>query len=112
MPSIKSKSAKVPAHVNPLNLHAALGTLTRDESRALATHLGVPRGKNKNDTVYHLADAITAGKAHVKTVIYISTPPKTEDLAINPYAKGRTLFVKKFRNYKTDKVLTPVPPIQ
>lgn len=106
----KAKVSKVPAHVNPLNHRSFLNTLTRDELRALATHLGVPRGKDKEDSITNLTDAITKGTAHVKTIVYISTPPTPEAKAANPYAKGNTLFVKKFRNYKTDKVIIPVPP--
>jgi hypothetical protein len=106
-----SKSAKSPAHVNPLNLPATLGTLTREEVAALAKHIGVPVGKSKDNTVANVANAIANGKAHVKTIVYISTPPTPEALKNNPYAKGKPLFVKKFRNYKTDKVIQSVPPI-
>ena len=70
----KAKSAKV-NHTNPLNIPAALGTLTRDELRALAANLNVPRGKDKENTIANLTAAILNVKVHVKTVLYISTPP-------------------------------------
>ena len=106
----KAKSAKV-SNVNPLNISIVLGTLNRDELRALATHLNVPRGKDKENTIANIKTAVANGTAHVKTIVYISTPPSPADAAANPYAKGNTLFVKKFRNYKADKVMTPVPPV-
>jgi hypothetical protein len=98
-------------HVNPLNLAQVVGTLTRDEARNLAKHLGVPRGQNKSDTYRNLQNALANGKAHIKTVVYISLPPTAEQLKVAPASKGRTLFVRKFRNYNTDKVIQPVPPV-
>ena len=99
------------ASVNPLNYRLVLNTLTRDELRALSTHLGVQRGKNKEDSITNMVSAFTNGMAHVKTIVYISTPPTLESKAIDPYAKGNTLFIKEFRNYKTDKVIIHVPPM-
>jgi hypothetical protein len=112
--TLKQSAPKTDAlpHVNPLNLAVVLGTLTRDEARNLAKHLNVPRGKNKKDTYNNLVLALAhTQKAHIKTVVYISLPPTAKQLEINPLAQSRTLFVRKFRNYKTNKVLQPIPPV-
>ena len=99
----------VPIHVNPLRTEVMLNSLTRDELRALATRLNVKQGKNKEHTIDNLSIAINFGLAHVKTVVYISTPPSVESLAANSNAKGSPLLIKKFRNYKTDKIVYIAP---
>lgn len=100
-------STKSPVKTNQtVQVYETLNSLTRDELRALATHLGVPRGKDKKNTVANLAAAVRDGKARVKTLVYISSPPPDGQ----EYG-GRTLLVKKFRTYKPDKVLQPVPPV-
>ena len=85
--------------------YEVLNSMTREEVRALATHLGVKRGKDKKNTVANLARAVVDGKARIKTLVTISSPP------LAGCAFGRTLFVKKFRSYKPDKVTSPVPPV-
>jgi len=80
-----------------------LNSMTRTELRNLAVQLGVPRGRNKRDTEKNLGQAIYDGKAHIKTVVYINALP------IPPSTQGQTLFIKKFRTYKPDKVLMQTP---
>ena len=76
-----------------------LSTLTRDELRALASRVSVPRGKDRVDTIINLTDAIVAGKVMVKNVVTVYIPPTPE----NPWRQ--TVFVKKLRTYKEDKTL-------
>lgn len=100
-------------HVNPLNYAAVLNTLSRDELRAFATHLGVPRGKDKQDTIKNLVAVMgNSDKVYVKTVVEFHVPPTPEAKASWYRAKGKSLFAKKFRNYRTDKVIRPVPPVE
>jgi hypothetical protein len=83
----------------------ALETMTRAELRAVATHLNVPRGKEKKNTIVNLTDAITLGLARFKLVFTIKT---------NPPAGGqfsRKLFIKKLRTYGVGKVLLRPPDI-
>ncbi len=80
-----------------------LASMTREELRSVARVLGVPRGKNTKDTIANLTQAVADGKAQVKMVGYITTPVTPEQ----PFRK--TLFVKKLRTYKDDKVLVSVP---
>jgi hypothetical protein len=95
-------------NIKPLQTFPVLNTMTRSELRRLAIHLGVRRGRNRSDTIRNLSDAITLGKARLKSVVTIETAP----LPGNPASyHGKTLFCKKFRTYKADKVLIPVPPV-
>jgi hypothetical protein len=86
--------------------YEVLNSMTRDEVRALATHLNVPRGKDKKNTVANLSRALADGKARIKSIVTISTNPPDG----SQYG-GKVLFVKKFRSYKPDRVLNPVPPV-
>lgn len=88
---------------NTVQTYEVLNSMTRDEVRALATRLNVPRGRDKKNTVAHLARALADGKARIKSIVTISELPP----AGSTY--GRPLFVKKFRSYKPDRVLQSVP---
>jgi hypothetical protein len=109
-PTKKSPTPKI-KHVNPLNTETMLNTLSRSDLSSIAKHLGIPVGKSKGDTVVNIADAIHSGKAYVKTIVHISLPPPAALAAVNPHAKGMNLLIKKFRNYRTDKILVPVPAL-
>ena len=85
--------------------YEVLNSMTRDEVRALATHLNVPRGKDKKNTVANLSRAIADGKARIKSLVTISANPPAGVSYTPP------LFVKKFRSYKPDRVLSTVPPV-
>ena len=82
-----------------------LNTLTRDELRAMATHFAVSVGKNKGNPINNLLEAVKANKAWVKMTVYIGHPPK------EGHTYGRFIFAKKFRSYKEDKIVQPLPPI-
>lgn len=117
-PNPKTKSvaktiaaAKGQVFPTPLHIDVALDSISREDLSSLATHLGVPVGKSKKNTVDNLAVAISNGKARLKVLVTISVPPTAEALAQNPYAQGRQLLIKKFRNYKDSKIVSPVPPI-
>ena len=58
---------------------------------------GVPRGRDKKNTIAHLSRAISDGKLNFKSLVTISVP-QTAGLP-------RTLFVKKFRSYKPDSTI-------
>ena len=99
-------SAATPVKTNlTVQTYEVLNSMTRDEVRNLAAHLGVKRGKDKKNTVANLAAAIRAGKARIKMFATISAAPDEGQ------TYGKTLFIKKFRSYKADKVIQPVPPI-
>ena len=78
---------------NASNFRPLLTSMTRDELRAVATALNVPRGKNSKDTIANLETAIDAGKAQVKAVFTISFKP--EDAS----APRLTHFGKTLRSY-------------
>ena len=117
-PNPKTKSvakpiaaAKGKVFPTPLNVSAALDSISREDLSSLATHLGVPVGKSKKNTVDNISVALANGKARLKVLVYISTPPSPEALQQNSYATGKTLLIKKFRNYKDSKIVSPVPPV-
>ena len=68
-------------------------SMTRDEMRALATSLNVPRGKSNKDTIANLEKAIADGKAHVKAVCTVSFKPADGS------ASRVTFFGKTLRTY-------------
>lgn len=70
-----------------------LNSMTRDELRAVATSLNIPRGKNAKDTIANLSKAIADGKAHVKAVCTISFKPADGS------ASRVTYFGKTLRTY-------------
>lgn len=82
-------------------VYEVLNSMTRNELRSLAKRINVPRGRNKKDTETNLEQAIYNDKAQFKAVVYIYALP------VPPFAHGQILFVKKFRNYKPDKVIIP-----
>jgi hypothetical protein len=88
----------------------AINSMSRSELSALAKQAGVSVGKSKPNTVDNLLGAIIQGKLQVKSIFTVTLPPPPV-LQTSPYGArhGRTLFVKKFRSYRPDKVLTPVP---
>lgn len=81
-----------------------LGTLTRDQLRALASKAKVHRGRDKKNTIANLTRAIADGKLWYKSTIDIFTPPTTPDAF---YTRSR-IFAKKFRSYKPDRVILNV----
>lgn len=78
-------------------------SMTRDELRAVAISLNVPRGRNKTNTIANLISAVNDGTAHVKMLCSIEAPRS----AILP--DGFTAFVKKLRTYKPDQVVVKHP---
>jgi hypothetical protein len=76
-----------------------LDNLTRDEARAIATKLGVPRGRNRADTIKNLVAAVETKKARLSVTVTIRSNPHPEA----SYAPA--LFSKKFRTHKPNKVL-------
>jgi len=87
--------------------YQVLNGMTRDEVRRLATHLNVPRGRDKKVTVANVAKAINDGKAQLKSVVTIFAPPRP------PFANshGPTLYSAKLRSYKPTRVLSQVPEL-
>jgi len=77
--------------------------MTRNELRALAMKLNVPRGQNKCDTITNLSRAFDANKFQVKAYVSFFAP------AILPEQNhGPSVFVGKIRSYKPGlKVLNP-----
>ncbi len=107
--NLKSRKPKTTATKSPARNVAlavvVLNSLTRDELRAIATTINVPRGRSKDNTVDSLVTAIRTGKAHVKSLVTISTPPPA-----GQSFGGTTLLVKKLRTYKPDRIIT-APPV-
>ena len=81
-----------------------LGTLTRDQLRALATKAKVKTGRDKKNTIANLARAISDGKLWFKTTVDLFTPPTVPGAF---YTRTR-LFSKKFRSYKPDRVVVSI----
>jgi len=79
--------------------YEVLNSMTRNELRSLAQSAGIPRGRDKKNTVAHLVRAVSDGKLHFKSLVSLTVPP------VAPDSYGKTLFVKKFRSYKPDKTL-------
>lgn len=65
-----------------------LQSMSRDDLRAVATNLGVPRGKNREDTIANLADAVEEGKAHIKANWTISFKPADGSKSRETYFVG------------------------
>jgi hypothetical protein len=82
-----------------------LNTMSRTELRRLAIHLNIPRGRNKHDTIANLGNAFSTGTARLKIVFTIKAEP------VRGMRFSRPLFMKKIRNYDTDRVLFQVPPV-
>ena len=86
-------------------------SMTRDELRAVATSLNVPRGKNAKDTIANLTQAVADGKAQIKMVCTVSFKPADGS------ASRVTYFGKTLRTYvsgpgKGDEVwLTPAAAV-
>ncbi len=78
---------------NASNFRPLLASMTRDELRAVASALNVPRGKNAKDTIANLEKAIAEGKAHIKAVCTISFKPEDGS------ASRKTYFGKTLRTY-------------
>ena len=95
------KNAKSAALASPV-----LASMTREELRSVAKVLNVPRGKNGKDTLRNLTEAFAEGKAHVKVLGYIYAPAPADAPA---GSRGATVFIKKLRTYKADKVLFAPP---
>ena len=86
--------------------YPVLASMTRDELRSVAKVLNVPRGRNGKDTLANLSNAIATGKAHIKVLGYIYAPAPADAPA---GSRGATVFIKKLRTYKADKVLFAPP---
>jgi len=100
-----TKAKTTTSRIAILQATEVLESMTRDEIRNLATHLGVKRGKDKKNTVQNILAAFRLGTARIKVFATISAAPA----AGTTY--GKTLYVKKFRSYKEDKLIQAVPPI-
>jgi hypothetical protein len=85
MAKVKTSS---PSIATPL-----FASMSRDELRALATSLNVPRGKSNKDTIANLEKAVKDGKAHVKSVCTVSFKPADGS------ASRVTYFGKTLRTY-------------
>ena len=72
------------------------------ELKSVAKVLKITVGKNKAVTMANLTDAVAHGKAGIKLVGYISAAP-AEGSTFRP-----TVYIKKLRTYKDDKVVQPV----
>lgn len=72
---------------------ALLASMTRDELRAVATKINVPRGKNAADTIKNLQQAVADGKLHFKGVCTLSFKPSDGS------ASRVTYFGKTLRTY-------------
>ena len=72
---------------------ALLASMTRDELRAVATSINVPRGKNAKDTAANLSKAIADGKLHFKASCTLSFKPDDGS------ASRTTYFGKTLRTY-------------
>ena len=70
-----------------------LSSMTRDELRAVATEIGVPRGKNASDTAKNLQQAVADGKLHFKASCTLSFKPADGS------ASRQTYFGKTLRTY-------------
>jgi len=97
---------------NPATVAPLLNSMTRDELRAVATSLNVPRGKNAKDTITNLMKAVAANKVQVKMDCTISFKPADG-------SKGRvTYFGKTLRTYVSGPGLgnftyiTPANPVE
>lgn len=88
--------------MNPDQIVNSLNTMTRDELRAVATKLNVPRGKDKINTVANLSTAIAAGAARFTLEFTI----REKGIADSTYANA--IFKKKLRTHKPDKVVLPI----
>lgn len=91
--------------INPITT-SVLNTLTRAELAALAKSAGVPVGKSKTNTISNVGNAVAHGKLQFKSLVTITLPPPSDPVGLR---HGRTVLVKKFRSYRPDKVLTPLP---
>lgn len=72
------------------NAHTLLTSMTRDELRAVASKINVPRGKSTKDTVANLEKAIADGKLHFKASCTLSFKPDDGSAARVTYF-GKTL---------------------
>jgi len=79
-----------------------LNSMTRHELRAVATKLNVPRGKEKVNTVANILTAISNKDARFTVDFSI----KEKGIPASNYAP--TIYRKKLRTHKPDKVLWAV----
>ena len=70
-----------------------LASMTRDELRAVAASINVPRGKNTSDTIKNLEKAVADGKLHFKASCTLSFKPDDGS------ASRVTYFGKTLRTY-------------
>lgn len=89
-----------------------LATMTRDELRAVASEINVPRGKNTKDTIKNLEKAVADGKLHFKASCTLSFKPEDGS------APRKTYFGKTLRTYVSgpgmgeETWLTPANAVQ
>ena len=88
--------------MNSSQVTDALNTMTRSQLRAVATRLNVPRGRNRQDTVENLTNSIVNGNGRFTLQFTI----RENGISDDSYA--RTIFAKKLRTHKPDKVLYTV----
>jgi len=89
-------------HATTPHILLIIDSLERNELVAIAKTIGVPVGKSRFNTVASISTAIAEGKLQVKSVVTITLPSKVS-------RHGSTVFCKKFRSYRPDKVMIPVP---
>ena len=88
---------------NRILVVAALSLISRDDLRATAKSLGLPTGKNKENTVATLADAITESKVARCTVDFTIRKGASA-------AEGCAVAAYKFRSARAGAVLI-APPV-
>ena len=93
---MKTQKTNIKSHV-----HDALNSMSRQELRKLATRFNLRVGQNKQNTVDSIVKAIDGEKIGFKSVVTISEMP----LSPTSTTIRKSVFVKKFRTYKPDKVL-------
>lgn len=87
--------------MNANQIKTSLNELTVDELVALAGEAGLDASKKTKDAlVKMLSKAAAEKKLYVKVLVEFRLPVEG-----NPF--GRTVYAKKFRNYRPDKVSYP-----
>lgn len=81
-----------------------LNSMTREELCAVATKLGVPRGKGKNNTVGNLVTAFGNGQAQFTIQFTVRSNPTNPDVN----TVGNAIYSKKLRTHKPDKIMIPI----
>lgn len=91
--------------MNKTLITLTLNSMSRDELRAVAQRLNVPRGKDKNNTIANLVNAIEQKTARF-TLQFTIRPNTDPNARFSP-----AIYCKKLRTHKTDKVIVPAPAL-